>query len=53
VRVLLARIVTPAGGGRAGGAELLTGVEGARSRPVRRIVLITNPMLQAALPRRR
>jgi hypothetical protein len=31
----------------------LTGIEGVNSRPVRRIVLITNPMLQAAPPRRR
>ena len=35
-------------GGIAGKAELLTGIEGASSRPVRRIVLITYPMLRAA-----
>jgi hypothetical protein len=29
-------------------AELLTGIEGASARPVRRIVLITNPVLAAA-----
>ena len=33
-------------GGRAGKVELLTDIEAASSRPVRRIVLITNPMLQ-------
>ena len=31
---------------RPGGEELLTGIEGASSRPVRRIVLITYPMLR-------
>jgi hypothetical protein len=40
-------------GGLAGRAELLTGIEEASSRLVRRIVLITYPMLQAAPPRRR
>ena len=40
-------------GGLAGKAELLTGIEGASSLPVRKIVLITNPMLQAARIRRR
>ena len=40
-------------GGRAGKAELLTDIEAASSRPVRRIVLITNPMLQPANIRRR
>ena len=34
--------------GRAGRVELLTGIEGASSRPVRRIVLITDPMLRPA-----
>jgi hypothetical protein len=33
--------------------ELLTGIEGVSSRPVRRIALITNPMLQPASIRRR
>ena len=40
-------------GGRAGKAELLTDIAAASSRPVRRIVLITNPMLQPANIRRR
>ena len=40
-------------GGRAGRAELLAGIEAASSRPVRRILLITNPMLQPASIRRR
>ena len=40
-------------GGRAGRAELLAGIEAASSRPVRRIVLITNPMLQPSSIRRR
>ena len=40
-------------GGIAGKAELLTGVEGVSSRPVRRIVLISLPMLTAASIRRR
>jgi hypothetical protein len=31
---------TTAAGGRAGKAELLTGIEGVSSRPVRRIVLV-------------
>jgi hypothetical protein len=36
---------SPSGcGGRAGKVELLTGIEGASSRPVRRIVLV-NPVL--------
>ena len=40
-------------GGRAGKAELLTGIEGASCRPVRRITLISNPMLRPAAIRRR
>ena len=35
-------------GGIAGKAELLTGIEGASNRPVRRIVLVTNLMLRTA-----
>jgi hypothetical protein len=31
-------------GGRAGKVELLTGIEGASSRPVRRIVLVGTPL---------
>ena len=50
---ILARMRHDGCGGLAGRAELLTGVEGASSRPVRRIMLISNPMLQAAPPRRR
>jgi hypothetical protein len=40
-------------GGLPAKAELLTGIESASSRPVRRIVLITNPMLRAPPIRRR
>jgi hypothetical protein len=40
LRVLLARMRHSACGGIAGKAELLTGIESASSRPVRRIVLI-------------
>jgi hypothetical protein len=40
-------------GGLPGRAELLTGIEGMGSRPVWRIVLLANPLLQAAPPRRR
>jgi hypothetical protein len=53
LRVLLARMRHDGCGGRPGTAELLTGIEGMGSRPVRRIVLLTNPLLQAAPPRRR
>ena len=45
---ILARMRHDGCGGRAGKAELLTGIDGVSSRPVRRIVLITNPMLRAA-----
>jgi hypothetical protein len=40
LRDLLARARHEGCGGRAAKAELLTGVEGANSRPVRRIVLL-------------
>jgi hypothetical protein len=39
VRALLARMRHDGCGGRAGKAELLTGIDGVSSRPVRRIVL--------------
>ena len=53
IRDLIARMRHDGCGGRAGQVELLTGIEGASSRPVRRIVLITNPMLRPASIRRR
>jgi hypothetical protein len=40
IRDIIARMRHDGGGGRAGRVELLTGIEGASSRPVRRIVLI-------------
>jgi hypothetical protein len=40
VRDIIARMRHDGCGGRPGRVELLTGVEGASSRPVRRIVLI-------------
>ena len=40
IRDIIARMRHDGCGGRAGKAELLTGIEGASSRPVRRIVLI-------------
>jgi hypothetical protein len=40
LRALLARMRHDGCGGRAGEAVLLTGIEGASSRPVRKIVLI-------------
>jgi hypothetical protein len=40
IRVLIARMRHDGCGGGAGRVELLTGIEGASSRPVRRIVLI-------------
>ena len=40
LRDIIARMRHDGCGGRAGKAELLTGIEGASSRPVRRIVLI-------------
>ena len=40
LRVLISRMRHDGCGGRAGRAELLTGIDGVSSRPVRRIVLI-------------
>ena len=40
LRDVLARMRHDGCGGRAGKVELLTGIEGASSRPVRRIMLI-------------
>jgi hypothetical protein len=40
IRDILARMRHDGCGGRAGKVELLTGIEGASSRPVRRIVLV-------------
>jgi hypothetical protein len=40
IRDIIARMRHDGCGGRAGKTELLTGIEGASSRPVRRIVLI-------------
>jgi hypothetical protein len=40
IRAIIARMRHDGCGGRAGKVELLTGIEGASSRPVRRIVLI-------------
>jgi hypothetical protein len=40
IRDIIARMRHDGCGGRAGKVELLTGIEGASSRPVRRIVLI-------------
>jgi hypothetical protein len=40
LRDIIARMRHDGCGGRAGKVELLTGIEGASSRPVRRIVLI-------------
>ena len=42
LRVLLSRMRHDGCGGLAGKAELITGVEGASSRPVRRIVLVVD-----------
>ena len=53
LRVLIARMRHEGCGGLAGEAELLTGIEGVSQRPVRKIVLISNPMLRAAPIRRR
>jgi hypothetical protein len=53
LRDILARMRHDGCGGLAGEAELLTGVEGVSPRPVRKIVLITNPMLRPAEFRRR
>jgi hypothetical protein len=43
VRVLLSRMRHDGCGGRAGRVELLTGIDGVSSRPVRRIVLRAGP----------
>jgi hypothetical protein len=43
IRDIIARMRHDGCGGRAGRAELLTGLEGASSRPVRRIVLRGKP----------
>ena len=48
LRVPISRMRHDGRGELAGQAELLTGIEAVSSRPVRRIVLITNPMLRAA-----
>jgi hypothetical protein len=40
IRDIIARLRHDGCGGRAGKVELLTGIEGASSRPVRRIVLV-------------
>jgi hypothetical protein len=40
IRDIIGRMRHDGCGGRAGRAELLTGIEGASSRPVRRIVLL-------------
>ena len=40
IRAILAKMRHDGCGGRAGKAELLTGIEGASSRPVRRIVVL-------------
>jgi hypothetical protein len=53
IRNIIARIRHDGCGGLAAKAELLTGIEGASSRPVRKIVLIPNPMLRAAPIRQR
>ena len=52
LRQILARMRHDGCGGLAGKAELLTGAEGASSRPVRRITLISDPMLRPAAIRR-
>ena len=43
IRVLLSRMRHDGCGGLAGTAELLTGIDGVSSRPVRRIVLLGGP----------
>ena len=53
IRDIIARMSHDGCGGRVGRAELPTGIEAASSRPVRRIVLITNPMLRPDSIRRR
>ena len=53
LRQILARARHDGCGGLVGNAELISSVEGVSSRPVRKIVLITHPMLAAAPLRRR
>jgi hypothetical protein len=43
LRVLISRMRHDGCGGRAGRVELLTGIDGVSSRPVRRIVLCSGP----------
>ena len=43
IRDLLAKMRHDGCGGRPGRVELITGIEGASSRPVRKIVLIAGP----------
>jgi hypothetical protein len=45
IRDIIARMRHDGCGGRAGKAELLTGIEGASSRPVRKIVLLGNSLI--------
>ena len=49
IRALLARMRHDGFGGIAGKAELLTGVDGVSSRPVRRIVLLVPPVVDSAV----
>lgn len=53
LRVILGKMRHDGCGGLVGNAELISSVEGVSSRPVRKIVLITHPMLTAAPLRRR
>ena len=53
LRTMLAKMRHDGCGGIAAKAELLTGIEGVSARPVRKIVLITNPVLMPAPFRRR
>ena len=50
IRDIIARMRHDGCGGRAGKVELLTGIEGASSRPVRRIVLPGVVALAAGTP---
>jgi hypothetical protein len=50
LRQILARMRHDGSGGLAGKAELTTGVEGASSRPVRRILLMGSPAIPVKLP---
>ena len=52
IRDIIDRMRHDGCGGRAGKVELLTGIEGASSRPVRRIVLVGDePPLTGPVPR--